>query len=209
MNPHDKKYASLVKYAEGVCRAVGIRYGMAHIEVKASFDETLGRWVNPAMIEVGARLAGGRKAVMAEATVSLDFDCHKRFVIVIVSPNNCLRQIPNWRPFDAMVDAHCGFPVTIPHSFSPEKQAIHVYVPSDKEGIVTKIEGADFERLPTYYAHSQLAEVGKLVKQSKSLDSFAAQVCDKLMCVIQRIKNTTYSPSFGFTGVAQGRSRRC
>jgi hypothetical protein len=141
------------------------------------------------MIEVGARLAGGRKAVMAEATVSLNY--HKRFVIAIVSPNNCLRQIPNWRPFDAMVDAHCGFPVTIPHSFSPEKQAIHVYVPSDKEGIVTKIEGADFERLPTYYAHSQLAEVGKLVKQSKSLDSFAAQVCYNLMYVCNT-KNKEY-----------------
>jgi hypothetical protein len=72
VNPHDKKYASLVKYAEGVCRGVGIRYGMAHCEIKAPFDEKLGRWVNPAMIEVGARLAGGRKAVMAEATVSLN-----------------------------------------------------------------------------------------------------------------------------------------
>lgn len=70
VNPHDKKYIALVKYAEGVCRAVGIRYGMAHCEIKATFDEKLGRWVNPAMIEVGARLAGGRKAVMAEATVS-------------------------------------------------------------------------------------------------------------------------------------------
>ena len=75
-----------------------------------------------------------------------------------------------------MVDAHCGFPVTIPPSFCPEKQATHVYVPSDKEGIVTKIEGYDFSRLPTYYAHSQLAEVGKPIKKSKDLASFAAQV---------------------------------
>ena len=72
VNPHDKKYISLVKYAEGVARSVGIKYGMAHIEVKAQFDEKRGRWVDPAMIEVGARLAGGRKAVMAEATVSYD-----------------------------------------------------------------------------------------------------------------------------------------
>jgi hypothetical protein len=70
VDPHDKKYASLVRYGEGVCRAVGIKYGMAHIELKAVYDEKVGRWINPAMIEVGARLAGGRKAVMAEATVS-------------------------------------------------------------------------------------------------------------------------------------------
>ncbi|KAL7489126.1 hypothetical protein ACHAW6_014712 [Cyclotella cf. meneghiniana] len=152
VDPHDKKYASLVRYGEGVCRAVGIKYGMAHIELKAVYDEKVGRWINPAMIEVGARLAGGRKAVMAEAT------------------------IPGWRPFDAMVDAHCGFPVHIPPSFRPEKQASHVYVPSDKEGIVTKIEGADFERLPTYYAHAQLAQVGKRVTKSKELASFAAQL---------------------------------
>lgn len=75
-----------------------------------------------------------------------------------------------------MVDAHCGFPVHIPPSFRPEKQASHVYVPSDKEGIVTKIEGADFERLPTYYAHAQLAQVGKRVTKSKELASFAAQL---------------------------------
>ncbi|KAL3798149.1 hypothetical protein HJC23_005710 [Cyclotella cryptica] len=152
VDPHDKKYASLVRYGEGVCRAVGIKYGMAHIELKAVYDEKVGRWINPAMIEVGARLAGGRKAVMAEAT------------------------IPGWRPFDAMVDAHCGFPVHIPPSFRPEKQAYHVYVPSDKEGIVTKIEGSDFERLPTYYAHAQLAQVGKRVSKSKELASFAAQL---------------------------------
>lgn len=69
VNPHDRKYSALVKYAEGVCRAVGIKFGMAHIEIKAPYDEKLGRWRDPAMIEVGARLAGGRKAVMAEATI--------------------------------------------------------------------------------------------------------------------------------------------
>jgi biotin carboxylase len=152
VDPHDKKYASLVRYAEGVCRAVGIKYGMAHIELKATFDEKVGRWTNPAMIEVGARMAGGRKSVMAEATVN------------------------GWHPFAAMVDAHCGFPVLIPPSFRPEYQALHVYIPSDKNGIVTKMEGEDFERLPTYYAHSLIAAVGKQVKQSKELASFAAHL---------------------------------
>ena len=58
VDPHDRKYSSLVKYAEGVCRAVGIKYGMAHVELKAHLDEKRNRWVEPVMIEVGARLAG-------------------------------------------------------------------------------------------------------------------------------------------------------
>jgi len=39
------KYAILVKYAEGVCRAVGIKYGMGHCELKATFDEKRKKWV--------------------------------------------------------------------------------------------------------------------------------------------------------------------
>ena len=58
VDPHDRKYSFLVKYAEGVCRAVGIKYGMAHVELKSHFDEKRNRWVEPVMIEVGARLAG-------------------------------------------------------------------------------------------------------------------------------------------------------
>ena len=38
------------------------------------------------------------------------------------------------------------------------------------------MEGEDFERLPTYYAHSLIAAVGKQVKQSKELASFAAHL---------------------------------
>lgn len=45
VDPHDKKFALLVKYAEGVCRAVGIKYGMGHCELKARFDEKRNKWV--------------------------------------------------------------------------------------------------------------------------------------------------------------------
>lgn len=45
VDPHDKKYAGLVQYAEGVCRAVGIKYGVGHCELKAKWDEKRGRWV--------------------------------------------------------------------------------------------------------------------------------------------------------------------
>lgn len=150
VDPHDRKYSFLVKYAEGVCRAVGIKYGMAHVELKSHFDEKRNRWVEPVMIEVGARLAGGRKAIMAELTV------------------------PDWCPFDAMVDAHCGFPVRMPRSFTPEKYALQVYLSADKTGILKKFHGDDFERLPTYNSDMKLKRFGEYVGPARQLNSFAA-----------------------------------
>jgi len=149
---HEKKYASLVKYAEGVCRAVGIKYGMAHCELKAKYDEKTKKWVDPVMIEIAGRLAGGRKAILAEAT------------------------IPGWHPFEALIDAHCGFPVKMPPSFSPSKRAVQTYVPSDKNGILKSVQGNDFERLPTYHASSMLRKIGDKVERSTSLMTFAAFV---------------------------------
>ena len=104
------------------------------------------------MIEIAGRLAGGRKSIMAEAT------------------------IPGWHPFDAMIDAHCGFPVRMPPSFRPSKTAIQVYVPSDKEGILKSVKGADFDRLSTYHEHAMLRKVGDKVVVARELMSFAAFV---------------------------------
>lgn len=152
VDPHDKKYALLVRYAEGVCRAVGIKYGMGHCELKARYDETRQKWVDPVMIEIAGRLAGGRKAIMAEAT------------------------IPGWHPFDAMIDAHCGFPVRMPPSFRPSKIAVQTYVPSDKNGILKSVQGDDFDRLPTYHNSVMLRKVGDKVVRARDLMSFAAFV---------------------------------
>ena len=107
---------------------------------------------DPCMIEIGARLAGGRKAIMASKTV------------------------PGWNPFDAMLDAHCGFPLRVPPSFSPVKVARHVYVPSDKTGILRSYTGDDFKRLPSYDDHVILGEVGKPIKRAVDLMSFAGFV---------------------------------
>jgi len=152
VDPHDKKYADLVRYAEGVCRAVGIKYGIGHCELKAKWDEKRNKWVDPVMIEIAGRLPGGRKGIMAEAT------------------------IPGWHPYDAMIDAHCGFPVRMPPSFSPTKTAVQVYVPSDKNGILKSIKGDDFERLPTYYQSTMLRAIGDKVVRARDLMSFAAYV---------------------------------
>ena len=64
---HSPVYAALVRYGEGIFCAVGIKYGMSHVEPKAKYDTERGRYINPTMIEVAARLAGGRKAIMSQA----------------------------------------------------------------------------------------------------------------------------------------------
>lgn len=152
LDPHDKRYALLVQYAEGVARAVGIKYGVGHCELKAKWDEKRNRWVDPVMIEIAGRLAGGRKSIMAEATV------------------------PGWHPFDAMIDAHCGFPVRMPPSFSPRQKAVQVYVPSDKDGILQSIKGDDFQRLPTHNDHTVLRKPGDKIVKARDLMSFVAYV---------------------------------
>jgi len=86
------------------------------------------------------------------------------------------KTVPGWNPFDAMLDAHCGFPLRVPPSFSPVKVARHVYVPSDKNGIVRSYTGDNFERLPSYDDHVMLAEVGKPIKRAVDLMSFAGFV---------------------------------
>ena len=45
VDPQSRAYTELVRYAEGVCRAVGIKYGMAHVEIKAEFDEKRKKWI--------------------------------------------------------------------------------------------------------------------------------------------------------------------
>jgi len=150
VDPQSRAYGELVRYAEGVCRAVGIKYGMAHVEIKAEFDEKRNKWINPVMIEVGARLAGGRKAIMAENT------------------------IVGWHPFDAMVDAHCGFPVRMPPSFTPAQKCVQAFIPSDKNGILVDIKGADFDRLSTYHDSVMLKNIGDKVVRARDIMSFAA-----------------------------------
>lgn len=45
VDPHDRVYSELARYAEGVCRAVGIKYGMAHVELKAKYDDKRKKWI--------------------------------------------------------------------------------------------------------------------------------------------------------------------
>mmetsp|Transcript_19005 Transcript_19005/g.28922 ORF Transcript_19005/g.28922 Transcript_19005/m.28922 type:complete len:549 (-) Transcript_19005:143-1789(-) len=154
VNCHDPKHAVLVRYAEGICRAVGIKYGFGHVELMATYSEEKKRYMDPVMVEVGARLAGGRKGIMTS------------------------KAVPGWYPFEAMIDAYCGFPVRVPPSFTPVKAARHVYIPnnSKKAGILKSYTGDDFDRLPSYDSHEVIKYVGKRIEKSVSIMSFPAFV---------------------------------
>mmetsp|Transcript_53213 Transcript_53213/g.79468 ORF Transcript_53213/g.79468 Transcript_53213/m.79468 type:complete len:122 (-) Transcript_53213:138-503(-) len=84
--------------------------------------------------------------------------------------------VPGWKPFDAMVDAHCGVPVRVPARFSPAKIAKQVYVPSTKSGKLIGVEGDDFDRLKTYDSSIMLVKAGDHVKRARDLMSFCAYV---------------------------------
>lgn len=151
---HSPKYANLVRYAEGICRAVGIKHGVGHVELMCTYNEEKKRYVDPVMVEVAARLAGGRKAIMTEKVV------------------------PGWYPFEAMLDAYCGFPVRVPPSFSPSKVARHVYIPNNtkKAGILKSYTGDNFERLATYDSHVIMKEIGQPIEKSIAIPSFPSFV---------------------------------
>ena len=129
-------------------------YGLskAGISIRDDLTFSLDSTYSPVMIEIAGRMAGGRKAAMAEAT------------------------IPGWHPFEAMIDAHCGFPVKMPPTFRPTKTAAQAYVPSDKNGILKSVKGDDFERLSTYHSCSIMRKVGDKVVRSTDLISFPAFV---------------------------------
>jgi len=154
MDPGEKKLEKVVAYAKQVAAAVGILYGAAHLELKASYCEEKKQYINPCMIEIGARLSGGRKTTLTQAVIE------------------------GWQPFQALIDAHCGNKVKFPLSFSPgEQHARHLFLPHRLSGRITEIRGADrFESLSTYHSHFLLAKVGDVVERTTDITSFGGFV---------------------------------
>ena len=116
-NPSD--HPELVRYACNVSRAVGIEYGSAHVELKAMPDEN-GKYTDPIMIEVGARLSGGRKSTMAQAAIE------------------------NWDPFTSLIESHCGQSCQrIPNNVDylvPCRFVRHIFLPVEKAGKVKEVQ---------------------------------------------------------------------
>lgn len=145
----DAKLHQIISYAKKVADALGIRYGAAHLELKSFYCEKSQAYTNPCMIEIGARLSGGRKATLSQAVTE------------------------GWHPFRALVESHCGRKVVFPTSFSPGgKHARHLFLPHLNSGKVVKIEGTErFESLSSYHSHFILTKAGDTVDRTTDITS--------------------------------------
>ena len=144
-NPDD--FPELVAYALRVVRAVGIRVGAAHVELKAKKDLD-GRYVDPALIEVGARLSGGRKSEMARAAVA------------------------GWDPFAALVNSHCGLSwpdETV--SLTPRCFVRHVFLPIERAGRISSIT-LDTD-VATLHSSAMMVKIGDRVAVTTDIVSCA------------------------------------
>lgn len=150
-NPAD--HPELISYAIDVARAVGVRYGAAHVELKALEGDD-GKCINPVMIEIGARLSGGRKTIMASEAIE------------------------SWDPFTSLIHSHCGGSCRLPLDttyFSPSKFVRHIFLPIEKSGQVTNIQ-IDIASLTTLHSSAFTVHVGDLVSETSDIVSCAGFV---------------------------------
>lgn len=144
-------YLELVNYAKNVAKAVGIQYGAAHVELKAILNED-GTYTNPTLIEVGARLSGGKKSSMSQVAVR------------------------NWNPFSSLIISHSAVPgidICEPH-LTPNKFVRHAFLPIDEPGRISKFEFND--SLETIHSVSRLVKVGDVVNETTDIVSCAGFV---------------------------------
>jgi hypothetical protein len=151
-NPAD--HPTLLSYATKVVEAVGIRVGAAHVELKAE-EVQEGSFTNPVMIEVGARLSGGRKSIMTQSAVQ------------------------NWNPFEALIRSHCFEACHIvsqnTNFLTPNKFVRHIFLPIEKRGCVESIE-LDVSSLATIHSSAMIVKVGDIVDETTDILSCAGFV---------------------------------
>ncbi len=149
-------HPTLLAYACSVAKAVGIRYGAAHVEVKAEeqLDDNGSIFTNPCLIEVGARLSGGRKSILTMSAVE------------------------KWNPFQALIQAHCGETCEVPQHINyltPNKFARHIFLPIEKRGCIEKIE-LDTSSLTTLHSSALIVKPGDTVEETTDIISCAGFV---------------------------------
>ena len=151
-NPDD--YPSLLRYATKVTEAVGVRVGAAHVELKAE-EVNNGSFANPVMIEVGARLSGGRKSIMAQSAIQ------------------------NWNPFEALIQSHsmetCEIVSQNTNFLTPNKFVRHIFLPIEKKGRVEKID-LDVSSLTTLHSSAMICKVGDIVDETTDIVTCAGFV---------------------------------
>eukprot|EP00986_Skeletonema_menzelii_P013638 scaffold8097_cov148-Skeletonema_menzelii.AAC.9 len=151
-NPDD--YPSLLRYATKVTEAVGVRVGAAHVELKAE-EVNNGSFANPVMIEVGARLSGGRKSIMAQSAIQ------------------------NWNPFEALIQSHsmetCEIVSQNTNFLTPNKFVRHIFLPIEKKGRVETID-LDVSSLTTLHSSAMICKVGDIVDETTDIVTCAGFV---------------------------------
>lgn len=147
-DPSDDALQHVVEYSKRVAHAVGLCYGAAHVEVKAELDFD-GVYVDPCMMEVGARFSGGRKATMTQ--VALD---------------------GSWDPFSALIDSHSGVSPVFPSSFTPKRFVRHLFLPIDTAGYVEDFQ-IDETSLKTLHSQAIIVKRGDFVQETTDITSCA------------------------------------
>ena len=147
-------YPTLVSYARGVAKAVGICFGAAHVELKARRGSDV-TWTEPTMIEVGARLSGGRKSIMAQSAID------------------------RWDPFTSLIASHCGKQChsTLGNTdyLTPNRFARHVFLPIKMAGKVKEVQ-LKTSALTTLHSSTIIVKVGDVVRQTTDILSCAGFV---------------------------------
>lgn len=148
-----KNHLNLVAYAKAVAKAVGIRHGAAHVEMKSRKVQTNHEeisYVDPVLMEVGARMSGGRKASMMQA---LGYD-----------------------PFGMLIKAHSGDPIGSNNDFIPHQFVRHLFLPVEKGGKIRVIHNFDNLSLDTLHSSTILVSVGDVVAKTTDITSCAGFV---------------------------------
>mmetsp|Transcript_11036 Transcript_11036/g.30476 ORF Transcript_11036/g.30476 Transcript_11036/m.30476 type:complete len:443 (-) Transcript_11036:832-2160(-) len=150
---HDARYIRLLEYAKEVVRAVGIRYGAGHVELKAVLE--MNEYVRPMLVEVGARLSGGSKATMSRLANS------------------------GWNPFQALIRSHLG--ASVPDGVEngmvrPKRFVRHLFLSLEKPGVIHKLALPDFSELSTCHTHAIIVKEGDAVDATSDITSCAGFV---------------------------------
>ena len=75
-----------------------------------------------------------------------------------------------------MINAHCNFPMCMTQSFSPIKVAQNVYIPSDKNGILSGYKGDNFDWLPRYNTRIMVFKKKVNINKAQEIMSFTGLV---------------------------------
>merc|ERR1711862_421150 len=137
-------------YAKEVAKAVGIVYGAVHVEMKAKQNQS-GEFVDPVLMEIGARLSGGKKATMLHDM--------------------------GFNPYSALIEAHCGKKSCqeSDKDFIPTSFVRHLFLPIEKEGKIKDLH-YDFTSLSTLHSSFFPVKVGDVVSKTTDIISCAGFV---------------------------------